>query len=331
MKRAVFLMALNAMLLTGAGCARSPEAPEVPAAKKSLTRVSINLNASLTYAAIVIAKDEGYFADEGIELVPATLDANAGLAALVSGKLDVLSTGVRAGIFNMALRGVPIAIVADKSGAKPRACSAEALVAPPEMARRIAEKGTIRGERMVVVRGGIAEYLTDMLLRSHGLTEKDVTLVHLPQGAPVAASGELNAVRYAGEPTLSTMLREGTAQVVTTSEQLAPGRQTTVLVYGKRMLRDDPELGRRFMRAYVRGIRRYSEGKTERNLAILSRWTKLPPEVVRNTCWIGVANDGRIDPKNVQPFLDWALEKHYLDGPIATSQWWNPSFVDSVK
>jgi ABC-type nitrate/sulfonate/bicarbonate transport system substrate-binding protein len=112
-----------------------------------------------------------------------------------------------------------------------------------------------------------------------------------------------------------------------TAESVAPGHQNALLVYGKRLLHDDPDLGHRFMRAYLRGVRRFNEGKTGRNVAILSRYTKLPPDTIRRACWIAIANDGQIDPNAVQPFLDWALAEHYLDAPIAVTRWWNPAFV----
>ena len=322
MKR-VLLLLFAAIL----GCSRKAETP----APHRLTPVSVNLNPSLTYAPIMIAKDEGFFADEGIDLQLASLDSNSGLAALVAGKLDVLSTGVRAGIFNMIRRGVPIAIVADKSHSSAHGCSAEAFAASPEMARRIAAKGSLRGERLAVVRGGVGEYLMAMLLERYKATEKDVVLVQMPQGSPITSGQELDAVRYLAEPHLSSMTAAGTVQRVATSDEVAPGHLSTVIVYGKRMLRDDPELGRRFMRAYLRGVRRFSEGKSDRNVAILARWTKMTPEEIRAACWFTAAQDGRVDPRSAQPFLDWALEKHYLDGPIAPSAWWNPAFVDAVR
>ena len=102
----------------------------------------------------------------------------------------------------------------------------------------------------------------------------------------------------------------------------------SLLAYGNRLLNEDPELGRRFMRAYLRGVRRFNEGKTARNVVILSRYTKLPPEVIRRACWITIASDGRIDPAAVQPLLDWALTEHYLDEPVPVSKWWNPKFLE---
>ncbi|HEX8254075.1 MAG TPA: ABC transporter substrate-binding protein, partial [Thermoanaerobaculia bacterium] len=285
------LAALLALACALVGCAPEPQAPPKP---KSLTRVTLNLNPSLTYGPLMIAKDEGFFADEGIDAELVSLDSNSALAALLSGKLDVLSTGVRSGVFNMILRGQPLQIVADKGHSVGGDCTSEAFVAPPEMAARIAERGTLRGERVAVVRGGVAEYLVARLLAHHKVSAKDVVMVNLPQGTPVTSRSKLDAIRYVGEPHLSSLLHDKAARVINTTEEVAPGHQSTVIVYGKRLLRDDVELGRRVMRAYLRGVRRYNEGKSERNVAIVSRYSKLPVEVVGKSCWVSVANDGTV-------------------------------------
>ena len=313
-----------ALLCALAGCA--PESKSIATTPK-LTRVTMNVNPTISYATLIIAKEEGFFAAEGIDAVPVSLESNAAVAALVAGKIDVLSSGVRSGLFNMIL-SQPVQVVADK-GHSDAACIGEAFVAPTEMAERIATRG-LRGERVAIVRGGTAEFFVARLLETNKLTIDDVIAIPMPQGTPVSSREKIEAVRYAGEPNLSLLLGEGATKIVTTTEELAPGHQSSVLVYGKRMLHDDPELGRRFMRAYLRGVRQLNAGKTDRNVAIISRFTKLPPETIRAACWISIADHGRIDPATVQPFLDWALAKKYLDAPVATERWWNPSFVNAA-
>lgn len=304
-------------------CSREQTAPA-----KTLTPVTFNLNPSLTYAPLMIAKEEGFFAAEDIEVKLVSLDSNSALAALLAEDLDVLSTGVRAGIFNVIRRGQPVQVVAGK-GATHQPCATEAFIAPAAMAKRIAAAGgDLRGERVAIVRGGIAEYLTEKLLRQRKLTVADVEAIGLPQGTPVSSRDNIKAVRYIAEPNLGILVREGTVGVIATADEVEPGHQTSVIVYGKRLLRDDPELGRRVMRAYLRGVRQFNAGNTPRNVEIVSRYTKLPREVVAKSCWTTSAPDGRLDPKAVQPFLDWALEKRYLDGPIAPAAWWNPAFLD---
>jgi len=294
--------------------------------------VRLNVNPTLTYAPIMIAKDEGFFAQEGIDAQFVSLDSNSAVAAAVAGKIDVLSAGVRSGIFNMMIKGAPLQIVADKGHGDPGVgCSPDAFIAPIEMAKRIeAAGGDVRGQRIATIRGGLMEYLTMRLITHHGATAADVVIMQLPNGTAASSRDELDAVRLTTEPNLSSALAEGWAKVVATADDVAPGHQNSVLLYGKRLLQDDPGLGRRFMRAYLRGVRRYSEGKTERNVAIISAYTKLPPEIIRRACWIAISIDGRVDPNAVQPFLDWALEQRYLDSPIPMSKWWNGTFVDAA-
>jgi NitT/TauT family transport system substrate-binding protein len=316
LKRAV-LIALALLPLT----CRQPET----AAKE---KVRLNISQTLSYAPIMIAADEGYFAQEGIDAELVALDSNSAVTAAVAGKLDVLSVGLRAGVFNMMLKGAPLQIVADRGHSEATRCNADAFIAPTALMKTIENAGgDLRGQPMATIRGGVMEYLTARLLAQHGLTSKDVVMLQMPQGTSVSARDEFHAVRFTSEPALSSALTEGWAGVIATAESVAPGHQNALLVYGKRLLHDDPDLGHRFMRAYLRGVRRFNEGKTGRNVAILSRYTKLPPDTIRRACWIAIANDGQIDPNAVQPFLDWALAEHYLDAPIAVTRWWNPAFV----
>lgn len=332
LKRALVTSLLFVALL---GCAAKSERAVSEAKRertvndaKRLARVTLNVNPSITYAPLMIAKEEGFFAAEGIDAQLVTLESNAALAALVAGKIDVLSSGVRSGLFNMILAGQPVQVVADK-GHSAATCTSEAFVAPVAMAERIVERG-LRGERVAVVRGGVAEYLVTRLLETRNVTIDDVVAIPMPQGTPVSSREAIEAVRFAGEPNLSLLLSEGATKIVATTEEVAPGHQSALLVYGERLLHDDPELGGRFMRAYLRGVRQFNAGKSERNVDIVSRFTRLPRETVRSACWIAIADHGRVDPAAVQPFLDWALAKQYLDGAITTAKWWNPSFVDQA-
>lgn len=310
---------------------RQPEQPAAATTAQRLDKVQLNVNPTMTYAPIMIAEDERFFEQEGIDAEFVSLDSNSAVAAAAAGKLDVLSVGIRAGVFNMILKGVPLQIVADKGHSVAGRCGPEGFVAPLAMAKRIAAAGgSVRGERIALIRGGINEYMTMRLLERHGLTPADVTIVYMPQGSAASSRDKLDAVRLITEPNLSGALEEGWAAIVAQPEELAPGHQTAILVYGQRLLRDQPALGERFMRAYLRGVRQYNEGKTDRNVAIVSRHTKLPPELIRRACWISMSEDGRIEPKNVQPFLDWALANRYLDGNITPSQWWTPRFVDAA-
>lgn len=306
------------------------EAP-APAPQPKLTKVTMNLNPVMTYAPLMIAMDEGYFANEGIEIEVAKLDSNSAVAAAAAGKLDVLNSGVRSGIFNTIARGAVLRVVADK-GHTSQVCSADAFVAPIAMADRIAKNGgKLKGERIAVLRGGLSEFLTARLVESRGATMQDVTLIQLPAGTPATSRDMTDAVRMTTEPNLSGIMHDGWAKVVATAQDVAPNHQFALLVFGKRLLQDDPALGRRFMRAYLRGVHTYNQGKTDRNVAIVARHTKLPDEIIRRACWVAVNDDAHIDPNAVQPFLDWAVANKMLDRSMKFEEWWNPAFLDAAR
>ena len=103
------------------------------------------------------------------------------------------------------------------------------------------------------------------------------------------------------------------------------------MLYGKRLLYDDPELGQRVMRAYLRGIRRYNEGKTKRNVEIIVRETKMPVEIIERSCWLPIANDGRIEMKSMNALLDWSMAQGYLDAKVPLEKWWDPRFIDAAN
>jgi NitT/TauT family transport system substrate-binding protein len=325
-------LAISALLAGLTACRHETPSPQT----RALTVLKMNLNPNLGYAPLVVASEEGYFAAEGIRVDFVPLDVNSALLALTTGKVDVLSTPVRSGLFNLMARGVPMQIVADRGHAEPGRCSAEAFAATPETADRITRRKSFKGERFAIIRGGITEYLIDRLLAHEHLTQNDVEFAQLPQGPGGnteyfrAHNQQIDAIRYTQEPTLSNNIASGVSKVVASMEEVAPGVQFGVILFGKRLLHDDPDLGRRFMRAYLRGARKYNEGKTARNVAIIAGYTKLPPDIIRRACWQPISNDARVSVPAMNDFLAWAHKSHYLDADVPTAKWWNPSFIDAA-
>jgi NitT/TauT family transport system substrate-binding protein len=322
-----------ALAAVAVSCARDEEPrPAQPLAQSpAKATVKINLNPNLGYAPIVIAMEEGFFADENVEISPQTIDSNQAMLAITTGDLDVLSSPVRAGLFNMMARGVNLQIVADRGHSRRDGCNAEAFLAPVATAERVARRGTFKGEKFALIRGGNTEYLIERVLETNGLTRADIELVQLPQGDMISSVGRrIDAIRYTVEPHLSRLVGEGTMKVVVEMEQIAPGNQLSVIVFGPRLLETEPEVGRRFIRAYLRGVRRYNEGKTDRNVAIIAKHTKLPQEMIRRACWQTMSSDGHIDPEAMQPFLTWARKVGYIEADVPVARWWNPSYVEAA-
>lgn len=276
---------------------------------------------------MIVAEAEGHFAKEGIALQHVDLEPSAWTTSLVAERIDVLSNPVQAGLFNSMARGAKIQVVADRVHSEPGPCSFDAFAGPPGKARRVAESG-LRGETLIFTRGGLMEYLAQSLLAREGLTPADVKINHMmPQMGYM--TWDLDAIRYMTQPHLSIGLAAGRVDVVAPVETIVPGIQSQFIVFGPRML-GDHDLSVRFLRAYLRGIRSLREGKTDRNVEILSRATNFPPEVIRGTCWPPVHADGHVNVATVEGFLDWARKHDYLDRDIPASVWWNSTFVNEA-
>jgi NitT/TauT family transport system substrate-binding protein len=323
---AVFLVAL-------AACNREKPAAPAAAAAKPLKKVRFNVNPTLAYAPFMIAKAEGFFEQEGIDAEFVGIDQNSALVALTTGELDIVSGPIRSGIFNIMVRNAPVRIVSDKGQLIPKDCVMEAFAAQPDIADRIAAKGgSVKGEKFALIRGGFTEFMIDRYLAQQNLTRADVGFVQIPPAESMATrTRKIEAIRYVQEPILSNGLAQGIYKVIQPADKVAPGQQHGAMMYGKRLLYDDPELGKRFMRAFLRGARQYNQGKTRRNVEILAAATKMPVEIVQRACWIPVANDGRVDMKTMNALLDWSKEHGYLDGDVPVAKWWDPRFVDAAN
>jgi sulfonate transport system substrate-binding protein len=104
---------------------------------------------------------------------------------------------------------------------------------------------------------------------------------------------------------------------------------TGVVVFGPTILEDNRDLGNRFMVAYLKGVRQYNQGKTERNLEIISAFTELDSETLDAICLPTFTDDGRINFElGYATFQDWALARGDLDGALTKEELIDESFVD---
>ena len=94
---------------------------------------------------------------------------------------------------------------------------------------------------------------------------------------------------------------------------------------------ENPDAGRRFMVAYLKAVRQYNQGKTERNLEILAKYTKLDKELLTEACWPSFRSNGRINVRSILEFQDWAVKAGLLDNRVTVDQFWNPGFIEHAN
>src|SRR6266851_5164481 len=100
-----------------AATATAPRAAAQPGPPRKVRYGELKL---LSDAGVYVGVDEGYFAEQGIELELVTFDSAANMVApLATNQLDVGGGAPSAGLYNALRNGVNVRIVADKGHSDP--------------------------------------------------------------------------------------------------------------------------------------------------------------------------------------------------------------------
>jgi NitT/TauT family transport system substrate-binding protein len=308
-----------------------------PVANEPYEKVTLKMNYALvtSYAPIIIAEVEGYFADYGIEIEKLTFNSSAEAIPLVlSGEIDVFAGAANAGILNVLGKEENIKVVADRGHISPDGCTFQAIVVRKDLfeSGEITEGKDLAGHTISTPPTGPGIYFLSRYLEQEGMSLEDVELTDIPTASYIDAlhNKAVDAI-VTTELHLSRLMAAGDAVILARSEDVVGDFQTSLLAFGKNLLKDNPDLGVRFMAAYLKGVEQYNEGKTERNLQVLAEATGESIEVLQSSCWIPINNDGSIDFSAVDRYQQWAYQYGQLDAVITEEQFWDPGFLTKAK
>ncbi len=265
-----------------------------PAVAKPATpdAVRLGLIGTASDAGLALALERGYFAAVGldVETVPFTTAAEM-VAPLGAGQLDVGGGSPGAGLNNAVARGIALKIVADKGSTTP-GHGYEALLARQDLW----DSGQVRGFADFAGRrlgtpsaaGVGANVALDRAMKSVGLSGRDVQIVELSQ--PNIVTGLANGSVELGqvlEPFASRAVLGGYAAIVARDDEIYPNHQLAALFYSVGFAQEHPDAARRFMVAYLQGVRDYNdaffkgdEARREAVLPLLMEVTKLSDRTV---------------------------------------------------
>jgi NitT/TauT family transport system substrate-binding protein len=184
----------------------------------------------------------------------------------------------------------------------------------------------LRGLKMMA--SSDSSYGVYRVLARGNLTADDVEVVDMDFATGVVAfkNGGIDAGLLA-EPYITQALNSNSAVVLIPANVYSPDWPTP-LYYGPAFLDKDPELGKRFMVAYLQGVKQYNEGKTERNLAILGNYTKLDRELLNKSCWMPIAQDGNLPRQPVREYMDWMYANQKITQNPGDDLLFDMSFVN---
>jgi len=323
------------------GCVAAAAALLTSEAPALAENVTVGLPAVVTDAPFFIAQANGYFKDEGLTVRFEDFATGAQMIpSLGSGEIDVGAGAPSVGLYNAAARGLGIKIVADKGHIAPGYPWQAVMVRKALIdAGKVKSLADLKGLRVATTAVGATETsILDVALRSAGLTLNDVHQVYLafPEQAAAIANGAVDA-SLTSEPTITFMLRAGSAVRFAGVDTFYPGHQTSVVLYSGRFITDRPETARKFMRAYLRAARFYNgalaNGKfagpnADRVISILTQNAKIKdPAVYRALVPSACDPNGVLDMASLRKDFEFFQHQKMINAGMTIEQTVDQSFA----
>jgi NitT/TauT family transport system substrate-binding protein len=236
----------------------APQAAQQPVKIKGMTQLLS------TDAALLIAKEKGYFAEQGLDVdLQVINDGATAIPLLSTGQLDFAVGAVGVALFNAISRGTNIRIVGDKGEVAPDPStgfsSLNWFVVAKAEENNIKGVKDLKGKKIAISDPNSVQALTlEQLLQTGGLTTSDVDVVRLGFPDMVAALGN-HAVdaALANEPFAAQGVANGSLVEIFNTATIRPGDQSAVILFGPSIDKLGADVGNRWMVAYTRGIRTY--------------------------------------------------------------------------
>jgi NitT/TauT family transport system substrate-binding protein len=233
--------------------------------------VRIGIARTISDVGYYIADAKGFFRDEGLKIsISGFASAAQMVAPLGTGELDVGGGTVSAGFYNAVGRGILMKIVADQASIKPGYGFSSLMVR-----RDLVESGRyktyadLKGMKVAVGAPGTGSASAlNHALQQGGLSFNDVEVVYIgfPEHLTAYTNKGIDA-SITNEPTMTRAIEAGVAVRVAGNDVIYPGQQTAVAFYSDHLINNRRDVGERFMRAYLRGVRVYNDALMDGRIA----------------------------------------------------------------
>lgn len=278
----------------------------------ALRRLKVSSHITLSASSLHLADELGFFREEGLEIEHVYTDSpSQAIASVAAGDVDVQFTVISTAFLNAVLRGAAIRIVAGREIASPGCQNAGAICAlRSRFPEGLKDLTVLKGKRIVAgVSVSFRYFVLDEHLRSAGLSIDDVTPLALrwPESYVALKSGSADAMVLTDE-----ILRQREARDLAFSRSFAdlrPNFQYSHIFFGKSLLNGDPELGRRFLRAYYRGAEEFVRGRSPRYMKQFADHRGVDVKDLEGVCRSSFTTDGTVDRESLEVYSAWAFRR----------------------
>jgi NitT/TauT family transport system substrate-binding protein len=319
-------------LLIMAGCLSNSELSSVTdGGEKEFSTLKVVLLPYISSAPFFIGVEEGYFEEQEIKVEFVRFPSSAkSIPALAEGDLDVGAGLLSAGLFNAIGRDLNIKIVAGK-GRFNTDCNVGAIVIRKDLfeSREITEIAHLKGKKIALSDYLSHGYIYSELFNRDKMSLEDIDNIQLRPSERIGAlqSKSIDAAAL-GEPSITRAVDMGLAVKLIGYAEVYPDFQAGSIIFGPNLLEKNPELGKRFMIAYLKSVRQYNEGKTDRNIGIIQNHTDLDRDLVERSCWYTFDPNGRLNIESLLDLQEWNYKNGYVDELLTEDQLKDESFIE---
>jgi NitT/TauT family transport system substrate-binding protein len=293
------------------------------ASAKELLDVPVGISPVMSSAAMFIAKEKGYFEEQGINVVINPFKASGAkmVPFLATGQLLVGGGNINAGMYNAIANDIPIRIVSDKGTVSPGHGYLALIVRKDHVdSGRYKSFADLKGMTMAVTAKGVSqEIVTERYLKKAGLSLKDIKFTTLGYSdMNIALANKSIDATVQIEPLVAAAVDKGIAVRVAGDDEIYPHQQSAAIFYSPVFIEKHPEHAKGFMVAYVKALRDYNDafekGKGKKDIiAILTKHTRIKDSAIyENVVPVGLHPDGMVNVSSLKADAQWYFEQGYL-------------------
>lgn len=342
-----FFVPLLVVMLALVGCNSSDDSSkndttgDAPLAPFNETKkVIIAEDGSASGAGFYIAKEKGYFAEYNIEVEFATFgNSDEMLPAVAAGEVDVAGGISSASFFNSIAQGIDVRMIADK-GHNVKGSSYFTFVVREGLQEEIQDYKDLKGKRIAVsTRNAVDDYIFEQMLSHAGLSRDDVEFVLMSDfGNMMSAMGSKSIdVALQIEPLITQGIDQGLHVRFGDATDFAPKAQIAMVLGSPKFLNERREVAKRFMAAYLKGIRDYNDvfvkgkGDPDEIISIMTKYTALKdPAVWKRVSVTGLNPNGKMFVDDIKNQYEMYKGNGAIQGELDFDKVIDTSLVEEV-
>ncbi len=299
-------------------------------------KVQVNMThvPSFGYAGLYVAVEKGYFASRGLD-VRLSIVRGGDTTYQVAGQTIEFSGGsADSAFFNSLHRGMPLVLIGSLA-LNGRDESNNPIVVRKDLydSGSITSIAQLKGRRVAnLAPGGIAEYLLSLALAKAKLTVSDLHLV-TPMGFSQMVEGfSTKAIEAALLAEPFATLSEQRGDIVRLSTHHDLGEQMLTIKTTRDYAKAHPEVVENFLIGYLMGARdlRKNGFYTPENLAIIQKYTKLDPQVIKKAVLPDIPPDAALNTSSLMRQQQYYLSRGYIKSKSKSNPLLAPdTFIDT--